>query len=307
MQELKWIVAIGSVAVSLAVVAMVLFFAVSICTSVGQGEFYFIEGPGVLDDAPPPTEFKGPDRIPQWSKDGLHIVSSFMHIQGPPESASVATSYLVTPNGQRIISVEDAREATISPSGSRIAFTSYPGRLVRNDGVFPVIGTSDINGLNRSVYQGERGQKPTWSPQGDRIAFVRVEPNQKRFFFFTQKPSGIFTIAADGSDLRKIASISIPEDPDRRSKIYSGEMSWSLNETSLYFLNYQQDVISKADADGSNLDDWFVYRTSESEAPYPIRSPLAWSPDGELMAFASFPPNGIITLHIVGKNGSVVG
>ena len=193
--------------------------------------------------------------------------------------------------------MKNAGEATISPDGYRIAFANHPDT---------VIGTSGLDGLNRDAFPDAKGQSPIWSPTGDRIAFVHLEPNQKRFFFFTQKPSGIYTMAPDGSDLRRIATISIPEDQNVKYKIYNGSLTWSPDGESLFFLNYEQNTIYKVKADGSDLDAWFVHPTSESEARYPIRSPLSWSPDGELMAFVTVPSEGILRLHTVGKDGSVV-
>ncbi len=205
---------------------------------------------------------------------------------------------MVTAEGRGIVSVRDAGEATISPNWDRIAFAKHPGTA---------IGTSDLDGLNQSIFLEAIGQSPIWSPQGDRIAFVRLEPNERRFFVFPHKRSGVFTIVPDGSDLRKIATISIPEHQNIKDMLYDGSLTWSPDGESLFFLNYRQDTIYAVDADGSGSEEWFVYPTLESDAQYPIRSPLSWSPDGELMAFTTFPANGILSLHTVGRDGSNVG
>lgn len=308
MEQVQWIVALASLAVTLVVIAAALFVTVNICTAVKQGEFYFIEGDIF---GPTSAEYRGPDSSPQWSGDGVHIVTSFLRTQGPTSdpgfgSRGASATFVVAADGRGMVSVMDAGKTTASPERSRLAFTKYPPRRVTaDDSRDAVIGISDLKGVNQQSFSEAIGRGPIWSPQGDQIAFVRLEPDERRFFVFPHKPSGVFTVSPDGSNLRKIATISIPEDGNVKAMTYDGSLAWSSDSENLFFLNYEQDTIYRVDADGSGLDEWFLYPSSRGESQYPIRSPLAWSPDGESMAFVAFPANGTLSLFIVDRDGSI--
>ena len=310
MEHIKWIFALASIAVTLALLATVITFAVGICTSVREGEFYFLEGDLLEEgDVSPVIDYDGPYSTPQWSVDGTRIVSSFHNLLVYPEdfdykSRDEVTTYVVSSDGMGIVFLRYAGEATPSPNGEHIAFTRYPGHWIRaNDIRDAAIGTSGLDGLHRSAFNEPRGQAPVWSPQGDRIAFVRLEPDGRRFFLFPHKPSGVFTMEPDGSDLRKIATISIPKDPNERPMEYNGSLTWGPDGESLFFLNYEQDAIYKVNADGSGLDEWFVYPPRGGEARYPIRSPLAWSSDGQRMAFVALANDRSLRLYTLEKDG----
>ncbi len=297
MKLVMWILALAF----LVVLATVISLAVGLCTSIREGEFYFLEGDLLEEgDVSPVINHNGPYSIPQWSVDGTRIVSSFLNLLVYPKkfdykSRNEVTTYVVTSNGKGIVSVQDAGEATISPDGYRIAFAIHPSSLM---------GTSGLDGLNRDAFPQARGQYPVWSPQGDKIAFVRIEPDGRRFLIFPHKPSGVFTIAPDGSDLRKIGTINIPGDSEERPIEYNGSLTWSPDGESLYFLNYQQDTIYRVDTDGSDLEEWFVLPLTGNVARYPIRSPLAWSPDGQRMAFVALANDRSLKLYNLEKDGS---
>ena len=154
----------------------------------------------------------------------------------------------------------------ISPDGSQVAYTSFEDpqfyiKTVKLKGLFKrkrTLAKSDGNDIN-----------PVWSPDGSRIAFLSSRTDDYYYYYH------IYTMAADGSDVKSIAP-SVPAHPRPE-----GTPVWSPDGTRLAFLGIGLEGegakwlhLYIVGADGSDLTQIGV-----------SGSRPAWSPDGLRIAF----------------------
>jgi TolB protein len=125
---------------------------------------------------------------------------------------------------------------------------------------------ADGSHTTRLTSSDHHDDTPAWSPDGLTIAF-----------YSDRSPVGIWTVNADGSNLRSLVSAPF-NDP--------AEPAWSPNGHSLAFsafftdsLNNFVDIIEIADADGSNAHQLTTVARD-------VASP-SWSPDGTRIAFVA--------------------
>jgi Tol biopolymer transport system component len=213
------------------------------------------------------TDGPGDDIAPNWSPDGTKIV------------------FTSTRDGSREIYVMDAdggdqtrltddpaadHRPDWSPDGTAIVFASERGAgrararggLVRRQ-IF--VMDSDGGNLRRLTRNDELDNAPHFSPDGSRIAFLRVQENGHM---------AVYTIAADGSDERKLT-------PD---ELNGAEPDWSPDGTLLAIQNntcplpeceVPSDILV-LDAGGG--------RVRRLTNDFGALSPR-WSPDGARIAF----------------------
>ncbi|HYZ61105.1 MAG TPA: hypothetical protein VE650_01525 [Acetobacteraceae bacterium] len=181
-----------------------------------------------------------------------------------------------------------------SPDGRQIAFERAIGP-VPDDGPPPVAGIFVMNADGSNVRQltqfepssGTEDHAATWSPDGRRIAFMRsnntIEPVDA---------SSIYTINADGSDLRQVRRMPL-EWPG------AGWSDWSPDGSRLLFTTYCLFGNCGQPATGAQLFTvkpnghrlrQLTHLPGNSETP-------AWSPDGEKIVFARN--------HAVGREGDI--
>jgi Tol biopolymer transport system component len=73
--------------------------------------------------------------------------------------------------GRRVL-VAQASDPAWSPSGTKIAYVSYPSRFSETGTIF--IANADGSGAHHLTAAGASESRPAWSPGGQRIAFTRV-------------------------------------------------------------------------------------------------------------------------------------
>lgn len=216
--------------------------------------------------------------------------------------ALVVAALLVTP-----------APATPPGENGQIAFTRYATGDRGGTGIHGSIFTIGVDGKGeRRVTRapvGASDEQPDWSPDGSRIVFTRE---------FVDKPSEIWSVRPDGSDLRQI-------DPGCPPGIPSSQIceetnpAWSPDGKQIAFNNafgklkrirgeewIAVNAIAVMDADGSNRRQLTQRRRpTSSEDHEPV-----WSPDGSRMAFmrwnSTAAPQEGKAIFVVNADGSGV-
>ena len=237
------------------------------------------------------------DIYPAWSPDGRRIAL----LRGHRRLSRGKIAMLVT------MSADGTEQRTVEMSLDRLAL--WPPEWSPNGERIAFVGLRDGDsgwGLHTVGYDGGDVKRltdtlsgPEWSPDGERIAFAKADGEE----------AAIYTIAADGTDLRRVTTIPgwdaerlVPE-PSRR-RIHTVE--WSPDGSKILFID---DLLLEHDgrwawgdpeggpggvyvvgADGSGLvrvlDMCLVTRTLGRERTLEVVSYTAagWSPDGTRIA-----------------------
>ena len=193
----------------------------------------------------------------------------------------------------------------VSPDGSRIAYTTARHETRGDYSSWGVtrnfeIEVSDLDGSDRRrlTENGDLDKLPMWSPDGSRIAFVRIDHG-----ITPTRDGGIYTIAPDGSDERAIMEFRIRDwlaGQDIEDRFGNGGLAWSPDGKMLALVANEiehgrgengeyssakritRSVLYTVGADGSGLRR--LATTSGDYFDVIFGSP-AWSPDGETIAF----------------------
>jgi Tol biopolymer transport system component len=185
-------------------------------------------------------------------------------------------------DGQRRLTEHDASatsparlffqiEPAWSPDATRIAFTS------RRAGDFDVyVMDADGTGTRRLTATKENDGHPTWSPDGDEIAFAR--------------DSDIWVMNADGSNARRVSDPMAEE----------SQPSWAPDGSWLAYIRREPGTASREiwlmHPDGSQRH-VLLPQTGSSTGP-------TWSPDSARIAFSSNEEGGrLFEIYTVGVDG----
>jgi Tol biopolymer transport system component len=161
-----------------------------------------------------------------------------------------------------------------SPDGSRIVFAAGDGEEHDLTTAIYVVN-ADGTGLTKLTRGGDASDSmPTWSPDGQRIAFVRQELRSQQVggtTSYRHGPQTFFTMEADGSNV-ELQYTSVKD-----VQVLSGE--WSPDGT-----KFVGDAIVRGNRDIYLVDTRTRAALRLTDDPAPDSHPT-WSPDGTKIAF----------------------
>jgi Tol biopolymer transport system component len=174
-----------------------------------------------------------------------------------------------------------------SPDGTKIAFTRAIGPVV--NGNASDVGIYTMNADGSQLTQLTQDQQPTssedhspqWSPDGKKIAFVRINTTAQ-----PNNGSTIMVMNADGSNLQSITPL----------RIGAAAPHWSPDGKQLLFRNYYNAVQGESanlftmHPDGTHRVQLTHYSGGTLQA-----IPDAWSPDGKQILFRRLKYSGTDT------------
>lgn len=157
--------------------------------------------------------------------------------------------------------LEEAHGVAVSPDGSRIAFTASHGGEGGTDYEVLVMNADGTGGRNLTGSADSRDMQPSWSPDGESIAFMAG----------SRSSAGIFAVGSDGTGLRQLSD----------GLRWDTQPSWSPDGSRIAFasLSGGRSEVWTVQADGSDLRR-LTDLGARSEWPH-------WSPDGKQIAFVS--------------------
>ncbi|HET8652169.1 MAG TPA: hypothetical protein VFM13_06325 [Gaiellaceae bacterium] len=169
-------------------------------------------------------------------------------------------------------------EIAWSPNGRKLAVIA-PGRRVTGSGLWVV--NADGSGAVRLAGGMQAIRRPTWSPDGRRIAFTDFAADRR----------GIWVINATGGELRRLVDSPLPWVMDvdwspvgNRITFAAGHSGWQAH---VYVMN----------TDGSNLRDVTPGRSFDAYEP-------DWSPDGRRILFMRWKGDeGSSEIYVVNADG----
>jgi Tol biopolymer transport system component len=203
----------------------------------------------LIDDTP------GEVQSPQWSPDGKRIAFRWLRSGDYTDTPMI----VIDADGSNRIDLSEASglkgwSPAWSPDGTRLAVTG-----TRRSGRAPALFVMNADGTHavRLTALGQEAQYPSWSPNGQWIAF---------HFVTDHGGFDIFKIHPDGSDLTRLTNGN------------------GYNEWPLWSPDSQQIAYSKEDGPKPGL--WLM--NDDGSNPHSITTaggaPAAWAP-GELIAF----------------------
>ncbi len=192
----------------------------------------------------------------------------------------------------------------LSPDGTQVVYSScdFPDpRLAAREGYMPEAADYQYE-IVRAPIAGGAPQRltahrnfdnfPSWSPDGARIAFL----SNRHSVLGGRHQVHLYTMTPDGSDIQDLT-------PDLAAVIQHPPQ-WAPDEQRLAFVAYSRD--SRAAPLLEQHPDVYTVRVDGSELrrlAAAVSSPVAWSPDGQRLAFAQAVDDTVV-LVTVAADGS---
>ncbi len=233
-------------------------------------------------------------------------------------STAVFTNMLIAqvskdPSFEEVISLQTASNATISPNGSHILFTSqtadwkenrYDTELwISKDGLRPIQLTNNVKNSSST---------PKWSPDGKWIAFLskRLEKTQIQVirsaggesFQITNTKSNIsnFEWSQDGLKIAFLQAEDKSKEEKEEKEKYGGfaveDVNYSLNQ--LWIIDFNPEQFHKMLLPQQMKDSVFMEKSKPKllieTAEFSVNN-FKWSPDGQKIAFGHQPNPFIIS------------
>lgn len=163
----------------------------------------------------------------------------------------------------------------VSPDGEKIAFSFFNG----NDKEIYIVGIDGKNLINLSNDHTKNDEYPSFSPDGEKVAFIKNADNNKR---------EIYLVKIDGTNLIKLSNS--PESDDYYPV-------FSLDSKKLFFISDKDGnkEIYSVNADGTNLRNLTEDQGDEEF--------FELSPDGKIIAYSSV-ENEKVKIYLMNTDGS---
>lgn len=242
------------------------------------------------------------DQKPALSPDGRKVL--FTRYQ--PESAPVTDGgvFVVNVDGSGLTRLADGEDVSWSPDGKRIAVTRD---LVDAAGHVFNVGLWVMNADGSGAHQvtlkgvhcpnacpgGSQDNGAAWSPDGKRLVFVRDEYTSPERYV-------IFTIAADGTDLRQVT----PAGMDVTNPAWSPDGAWIAFQSPPEPVKTGEQNIYKIHPDGTEFTQLTAHLSSASGGQGTFHA--WWSPDGSEIVFSHAPGSmpERASLYVMNADGS---
>ncbi len=206
------------------------------------------------------------DRSPSWSPDGQRIVFTSARDEANPQNSEIYVMDADGNNLQRLTeNVGDDRDPSWSPDGERIVFSAGRDEHVENKfGITDEIYVMDADGGNEQRLTDNRNNdwNPSWSPDGQRIAFASDRKGDLVNF-------DIYVMDVDGGNQQKLLN----------NRGWDSSPSWSPNGERIAFTSEREGnyEIYVMDADGGNEQNLTNNRHGDANPAW-LNSPFSVSP-----------------------------